>query len=64
MREPPQIVKTHYVVGVRMGENHGIDSPDVRAQRLGAEICPGIYDKGAFWSLYIDRGAQSLIARI
>src|SRR5437762_13922192 len=64
VRKAAQVVESHDVIGMGMGEDHCIQTPDVFAQRLGAKIGSGIYHPGALWSFDINRGAQALIPRI
>src|SRR5947209_6372559 len=64
MRETAKVIKPHNMVGVRMGEDHGVDMANIFAQRLGPEIGAGIHDPGRFRCLDVDRRAQAFIARI
>ena len=48
MREPPKIVEAHDVIGMRMSENHCIDSADIFAQRLRPKIGSRVNDPRTF----------------
>ena len=60
----PQIIKAHDMIGMRVRENDRIDTPNILAQCLSPEICPGIHHPRAFRRFDIDRGPQPLVARV
>jgi len=64
MGKAPQIIKAHNVIGMRVGENNGIDIANIFAERLCPKIGPRVHHPRAVRGFDIDGRAQSLIARI
>jgi hypothetical protein len=60
----PQIIEAHDVIGVRMGENDGVDAADIFAQGLGAKIRSGIDDESGLRCLDVNGRTEAFIARI
>jgi hypothetical protein len=61
VRETPQIIEPHDVVGVRVRENYGIHPPNILTQRLRPKIRTGVDDERTFRRLDVDGRAQPLI---
>ena len=62
--ERPHIVQAHDVVGVRVGEDHGVQAVDAGAQSLRAEIGRGVDQHVAALVAHQDGGPQPVVARI
>ena len=43
--KPPAVVQSHYMIGVRVGENDRVEPPDIFAQHLDAELGCGVHDQ-------------------
>ena len=57
----PKIIKTHDVVRVSVGDQHGIQLADPVPEKLPPEIRTGVHDPAAFRSANVDRRAVALI---
>jgi hypothetical protein len=64
MAKPPQIVEAHDVVGVRMGEDDGIEMTNVFSQNLRPKIRAGIHDKRALRRFDKNRRTRPCVPRI
>ncbi len=62
--EPADIVETENMVGMGVGNEHGIHAAHAKSQHLIAEIRRGINDDMLAGGLYVDTGSPALVARI
>ena len=62
--EAPHIVESEDMVGMRMGEEHGIDLPDPVCDGLLAEIGRGIEQDGDATQAQVEARTQAPVARI
>lgn len=60
--EPAQVVESGHVIGVGMGENRGIETPESVAQGLGAEIRRGVDQQSGLFRFHKDGGAKPPVA--
>ncbi len=62
--EGTQVVEAEDVVGVGVGEQHGVDAFDLGVEGLLTEVRPGVNDDDAFAVANDDGGAQTAVARV
>ena len=64
VRKAPKIIEPHNVIGVGMGEDNCIQTPDVFAQGLGAKIRSGIDDESGLRCFDVNGRTETFVARV
>jgi hypothetical protein len=62
--ESSEVVESHDVIRMRVSIENGIQTLNIRAERLNPEFCARIDDPGTVRCLYKDGGSQPLITGI
>jgi len=63
-RKPPEIVKTHDVISVRVGVQNRVDSGDTFPQGLDPKFGAGIDEPAEIVGLNVYGGTHPIISRI
>ena len=62
--EGAEVIEAHDVIGMGVGEDHGVEAAEAFAEGLGAEIGAGVDHPSGFGGLEINGGAGALVVRV
>ena len=62
--EGAEVIEAHDVIGMGVGEDHGVEAAEAFAEGLGAEIGAGVDHPSGFGGLEINGGAGALVVGV